>query len=134
VSLLLLYGTKNGFVMFPARATLLVTTYFEGGERLVSSNSGMGYRKKLDARVTMRSYDDAEDPATLLARHRRDLQRLLAGGRRLAPLLGPDELLRRTEHDHEETRHLLDRYGYWRWGDALRQTFGLIRREYRGEG
>jgi hypothetical protein len=132
VSLLLLYGTSNGFVLFPARATLMVTTYFDNGERLTSSNSGMGYRKKLDPRVTARSYDDAEDPADLLARHRRELERLLGEGRRVQPLMGPEELLRRIERDHEEARERLARYGYWRWGDALRQTFGLIRPEYRG--
>ena len=41
VNLLLLYGTGKGLVMFPAKATLLVTTYFDSGERLTSSNSGM---------------------------------------------------------------------------------------------
>jgi hypothetical protein len=134
VSLLLLYGTPNGFVMFPAKATLLVTTYFDGDERLASSNSATGFRKKLDPRVTMRHFEGAEDPATLLARHRREVQRLLGEGRRLAPLMGPEELLRRLERDHEEARHLVQRYGYWRWGDALRQAFGLVRAEYRGEG
>jgi hypothetical protein len=134
VHLLLLYGTSNRFVLFPARATLLVTTYFDSGERLTSSNSGTGYRKKLDPRVTVRSYDDAEDPADLLARHRRELQRLLGEGRRVQPLMGPEELLHRIERDHEETREALARYGYWRWGDALRQAFGLVRSEYRGRG
>ena len=134
VSLLLLYGTSNGFVLFPAKATLLLTTYFDSGERLVSSNSGMGFRKKLDPRVTMRTYEDAEDPAALFARHRRELQRLLGDGRRVEPLMGPEALLRRMEREHEESRQLLERYGYWGWGDALRQTFGLVRPEYRSGG
>jgi hypothetical protein len=134
VSLLLLYGLRNGYKMFPAKATLLVTTYFDGGERLVCSNSGTGYRKKLNPRVTMRYFDDLEDPAALLGRHRQELRRLLGEGRRLAPLMGPDELLRRHEQDHEEARQLVVRYGYWRWGDALRQTFGLVRPEYRPGG
>jgi hypothetical protein len=134
VSLLLLYGTRNGFVMFPAKATVMATTYFDGGERLVSSNSGLGFRKKLNPRVIMRHFEGTEDPAALLARHRQEGQRLLGEGRRLAPLMGPEELLRRMESDHEESREILQRYGYWSWGDAVRQTFGLVRSEYRAEG
>jgi hypothetical protein len=134
VHLLLLYATGEGaHVLFPARASLLVTTYFTNGERLSTANSESGYRKRLNPRVIARYFENAEDPATMVAKHRKVLGRLLAEGRQLAPLMGPEALLRRLEEDHEEMRRLMQRYGYYSWAAAIRQTFRLVRREYREE-
>jgi hypothetical protein len=134
VHLLLLYATGEGaHVLFPARASLLLTTYFTSGERLTTANSDSGYRKRLNPRVIARYFENAEDPATMVAKHRKVLGRLLAEGRQLAPLMGPEELLRRLEEDHEEARRLMQRYGYYSWAAAVRQTFRLVRPEYREE-
>jgi hypothetical protein len=132
VHLILHYTTKS-FVQFPAHAHLLVTTYFADGERLTTANSEAGFRKKLNPKVIVRYFEDAEDPATMLAKHRRVLRRLLAEGRQLLPLLGPEDLLRRLEADHEEMRRLCQRHGYYSWSAAFRQAFRLVRPEYRHE-
>jgi hypothetical protein len=132
VNLLLHYETKD-HVLFPARAHLLVTTYFSNGERLTTANSEAGFRKRLNPKVIARYFEEAEDPATMLAKHRRVLGRRLAEGRAPLPLLGPEELLHRLELDHEEMRQLYQRHGYYSWSAAVRQAFRLVRPEYRGE-
>jgi hypothetical protein len=132
LNLLLLYVTSgNQLRLFPARATLLVTTYLVWDRRLVSTDTdSVGYRKKRDPRLVARCFPGAEDPATLLEKHRKVLRRLLGEADQLAPLLGPQGLLQRLRQDHEEAAELARRYGYYSWGAALRAAFKLPRREY----
>src|SRR5262249_51999500 len=127
VHLLLMFATKQ-FLLYPAKATLLATTYLEEG-RLVSINGGGGYRKLLNPRVIARHFAD-RDPAAFLAKHARVLQRLRDEGQRPVLLSGPQALLQRLVDDHEETRQLYERYGYYSWGAAFRQAFDLVRPEY----
>jgi hypothetical protein len=129
VHLLLLLSTRQ-FQLFPAKPTLLLTTYFADGRRLSTANAGLGYRKQLNERVTVRYFMDCGDPEAMLDRHRRLLHRLLGEGQRLAPVMSPQGLLDRMVREHDEARELAERRGYYSWGDALRQTFDLPRREY----
>jgi hypothetical protein len=128
VQLLLLFATKQ-FQLFPAKPTLLVTTYLEEG-RLTSINGGGGYRKVLNPRVIARYFPD-QDPAEFVAKHCRVLRRLWDEGLRPVLLPGPQALLRQLADDHAEARRLWERYGYYSWGAAFRQAFDLVRREYR---
>jgi hypothetical protein len=128
VHLLLMFSTKQ-FRLFPAKPTLLVTTYLEEG-RLTSINSGGGYRKSVNPRVIARHFPE-KDPATFLAKHCRVARRLRDEGQRPVLLSGRQALLQRLIDDHEETRQLWERYGYYSWGAAFRQAFDLVRPEYR---
>ena len=78
----------------------------------------------------MRLHRDIRDPEAFLTSHRAVLRRLVAEGREPAPLMGPDQFSHRLAADHEEAGESVRR-GLLRWGAALRQTFGLVRPEYR---
>ena len=130
VFLNLLYSSQS-FRHFPVKAWPLSTTYFSDGTRLIVTSEGGGYRKSRDPLAIQRIYPEADDPATLLELHQATLRRLLAEGKELAPLMSPDELLARFEADAERVREITRRDGYFSWGAATRQSFNLIRREYR---
>jgi hypothetical protein len=116
---------------FPANSFLLVMTRFADGSRLVSVNSkASGYQKPRKTNVIARRFPDAQDPGESLAVHRQVLKRLLDEGRQLAPLMSADDLLQYQIKEHEETCVLAKQQGYYTWGAALRQSFGLVRREY----
>jgi hypothetical protein len=115
--------------LFPAKGFYLVSTYFKDG-RAVSFTEGGGYRKKLRADVFSRCFPGIHDPDTLLEKHRRFVKQKLDEGHTLAPFMDVRELLERMSREHEQTRQLYEQHGYYSWGAAFRQSFGLVRREY----
>ncbi|MFL5340128.1 MAG: hypothetical protein ACJ8F7_08245 [Gemmataceae bacterium] len=129
VFLNLMFATGK-FVLSPAKAYYLINTYLDEGHRVFSANDGGGFRRRLDQRVTIRFMPDVDHPGDLLERHRHVVDRELANGRRLAPPMNLEGLLRRQEADHEEQRQRMERYGYYSWPAAFRQCFRLVRREY----
>jgi len=116
-------------VLFPAKGFYHLSTYFTDG-RAVSFTEGGGYRKKLRADVFTRCFPGIHDPQTLLDKHRRFVKQKLDEGHTLAPLMDVRELLERMSREHEQTRQLYERYGYYSWAAAFRQSFGLVRREF----
>jgi hypothetical protein len=128
VHLLLLFATKQ-FRLFPAKPTMVATTYLEEG-RLTSINGGGGHRKQRNPRVIGRHFED-KDPATFVAKHCRVLRQLRDEGHRPVFFPGPQALLQRLTDDHEEARRFGERYGFYSWGAAFRQAFDLVRPEYR---
>jgi hypothetical protein len=54
-------------------------------------------------------------------------------GRRLAPLFSAEGFLQAWIKEHDEIRALAKEQGYYTWSAALRQSFGLVRREYMEE-
>jgi hypothetical protein len=116
---------------FPAHPFLLATTYFADGTRLTSSNAkASGYQKTRKTTVTYRRFADAQYPGELMDHHRQVLKLLLDEGRRLAPLLTAQGVLETQIKEHEESCVLAKQQGYYTWTAALRQAFGLVRREY----
>jgi hypothetical protein len=119
------------FQLFPAGTYLVINTYFEDGSRLVSSDSkGAGYKKTRNANVVMRCFPDAKGPGDLIAHHREILRELIEEGRRLAPLLNAQGVIAAQVRAIEETSELAKEEGYYTWGAAVRQSFGLVRHEY----
>ena len=116
-------------VLFPARGFYLLSTHLKDG-RAISITEGGGYRKKLRADVFMRCFPGIHDPQTLLDKHRRFVKQKLDEGHTLAPLMDVRELLEKMSREHEETRQLYERHGYYSWSAAFRQSFGLVRREF----
>ena len=116
---------------FPVKAWCVSTTYFADGSRLLVTSEGGGYRKSRNPRAIQRFYTEAADPAALLEMHRATTRKLIAEGKDLARLMSPDELLTRIEADVDRVGELNRRIGYFTWGAAIRQSFNLIRREYR---
>jgi hypothetical protein len=121
-------ATKS-LCLFPAKPIYLIATYLADG-RAVTIGEGGGFRKQLKPNVYIRRFPGIYDPATLLAKHRAFLAELRNQGQTLAPFPGLRELLERMSREHAETRELYERYGYYSWAAAFRQSFRLVRREY----
>jgi hypothetical protein len=130
VLLNLMFATRT-VVMFPAKAFYLINTYLDDDRRVATGNEGGGFRKRLVKNVTVRFFPVIDHPGDLLARHREVVDRKLAEGCRLAPVMEVSALLKRMENDHEQMRALMKRHGYYSWSAAFRQCFRLVRREYR---
>jgi len=119
------------FHFFPAHAVFVINTYFADGSRLASTDSmGGGYRKKRKANVIVRCFPGADGPNELIEQHRKVLKSLLDGGRRLAPLLTAQGVIDNQIRELKESSELAKAEGYYTWGAAVRQSFGLVRREY----
>jgi hypothetical protein len=116
---------------FPARAWFMSATYFTDGTRLLLTNEHGGYNRTRDPLAIQRFVPEARDLAELLERRAPIVERLLGEGKELAPLMTVDELLARMEADHVRIGEAARRAGYFTWGAAIRQSFHLIRREYR---
>jgi len=116
---------------FPARAWFMSSTYFTDGTRLLLTNEHGGYRRTRDPLAIQRFVPEVGDLAGLLERRAPIVERLLAEGKELAPLMTVDGLLDRMEADHMRIGEAARRDGYWTWGAAIRQSFHWIRREYR---
>ncbi|MGE5194429.1 MAG: hypothetical protein ACM3U2_18220 [Deltaproteobacteria bacterium] len=130
IFLTLMHSTGNQRP-FPAKAWFMATTYFTDGTRLLLTNEQGGYSRTRDRLVVQRFFPQARDLAALLEMSQPIVQRLIAGGKELLPMMSPDELLARMETDHERASELARRAGYFTWGAAIRQSFHLTRREYR---
>jgi hypothetical protein len=115
--------------LFPAKPLYLLVTYLSDG-RVVTIGEGGGFRKRLKKDVFIRHFPETYDPGTLLAKHRKFLAEVCAQGHTLAPFPGLREFLERMSQEHTETRELYERHGYYPWSAAIRQSFGLVRREY----
>jgi hypothetical protein len=116
---------------FPARAWFMSATYFTDGTRLLLTNEHGGYGRTRDPLAIQRFVPEARDLAELLERRAPIVERLLREGKELAPLMTVDELLGRMEADHVRIGEAARQTGYFTWGAAIRQSFQLIRREYR---
>jgi hypothetical protein len=116
-------------VLFPAKGFYHLSTYFADG-RAVSVTEGGGYRKKLRADIFTRCFPGSHDPQTLLEKHRRFVKEKLDEGHTLAPFMDVRQLLEQMSREHEQTRQLYEKHGYYSWAAAFRQSFGLVRREY----
>jgi hypothetical protein len=120
---------------FPAHPFVLISTYFDDGTRLTSVNAkASGFSKLRKPNVVARRFPDLQNPGELLARHREVMKRLLDEGRRLAPLMTVEGLIRRQIEEHDETCELAKQQGYYTWGAAFRQAFGIVRKEYLQDG
>jgi hypothetical protein len=117
------------FQLFPAKPIYLLVTYLSDG-RAVTIGEGGGFRKPLKKDVFIRRLPDIHDPAILLARHRKFLAELCAQGHSLAHFPDLSQLLERMSREHAETRELYEKHGYYPWSAAIRQSFGLVRREF----
>jgi hypothetical protein len=122
----------TGFKKFPAHAFFLLSTYFEN-LRVVSIHEGGGFRKRFMPGVLSRVFPGVHDPATLLAAHGRLVEQKQAEGHVLGPLMEAPALFERMAQDHEEASAVLRRRGYYSWSAAVRQNFGLIRRDLLGK-
>lgn len=116
---------------FPVKAWFMSATYFTDGTRLLLTCEHGGYNKSRDPQAVQRFAPEIEDPVELLELRRPIVQRLMAEGRELAPLMSVDELLARLESDHTRFGEISRRYGYFTWGAAIRQSFHLTRPEFR---
>jgi hypothetical protein len=116
---------------FPARAWFMSATYFTDGTRLLLTNELGGYSRTRDPLAIQRFVPEARDLAELLERRRPIVERLSAGGKELAPLMSIDQLLARMEADHVRIGEAARRAGFFTWGAAIRQSFQIIRGEYR---
>lgn len=128
VYLNLMTSTEN-FQKFPAFANFLIITYLNEG-RVVTIGEGGGFRKSLLPKIFCRRFPDMQDPATLIAKHRKLLAEVCAQGHALAPPVDLHGFLERSRRDHEEVRPLMEKYGYYSWPAAFRQSFGLVRKEF----
>ena len=116
---------------FPARAWYMSSTYFTDGTRLLLTNEHGGYTRARDRLAIQRFAPEARNLAELLDRRRPIIAQLLAEGKELAPLMSIDELLDRMEADHVRISEAVRLAGYFTWGAAIRQSFQMIRPEYR---
>jgi hypothetical protein len=115
---------------FPANAAFaMLVTYLADGARVVSLNARAGHRKPLVADEVLRVYPGL-DVWGLVAKHRATLERLAARGRRAAAI-DPESILARLKREHEVFGSMARERGYYGWEDAVRETFDLVRREYR---
>jgi hypothetical protein len=116
---------------FPANSFLLVSTHFADGSKLTSINSkASGFQRSRRTNMISRRFPGIDNPGELLVRHREVLNGLLNEGRRLAPLLSTEGFVRAWIKEHEENGELAKEQGYYTWGAAFRQSFGIVRREY----
>jgi hypothetical protein len=127
----LLFATGT-FKKFPAHAFLVLSTYFED-LHVVSLQEGGGFRKPLLPHVVARVYPGVQDPATLIAAHGRLVEQKQAAGHVLAPPLDAPALFERMAQDHEGVAAATRRRGRYSWPAAVRQSFGLVRRDMRGD-
>jgi hypothetical protein len=127
--LTLLHSTKT-LHHFPVKAWFMSATYFTDGARLLLTNEQGGYGPSRDPQTVQRFFPEA-DLAELLELRRAIVQRLVAEGKELAPLMSTDELLARMEADHVRIGESARRQGYFTWNAAIRQSFHLTRPEYR---
>jgi hypothetical protein len=115
---------------YPARPHIVVHTFFADRSRLVSATGkSRAYRKPRMPNVIVRNFPDITDPDELMQRHRQVLRRVVDEGRRPARPMTADELLQRMIEEYEVSRALSNEYGHYTWSEALRQSFGLMRRE-----
>ncbi|WP_395142865.1 hypothetical protein, partial [Armatimonas sp.] len=108
----------------PSKANFLIRTELENGGRCVTVNNDGGYRKPFPGlSVVARVFTKARHPADLLRKHRHVLalteQRQ---GTRRRPL-APHEILETEVLYHEQLRTVIQKVGYFGWGDAFRMSF-----------
>jgi hypothetical protein len=83
--------------------------------------------------VLSRVFPGVHAPAALLAAHAELVAQKQAEGHVLAPLMDAPALFERMTQDHDEASAVLRRRGYYSWSAAVRQSFGLVRRELLGK-
>jgi hypothetical protein len=121
----------ESFHFFPPATFLIASTYFSDGSRLASTNAKQtGFQKPRKTNVAICSFPQSKSPADFIANHRRVLKRFLEEGRTLAPLLTAQGFLDAQMREQEESAELAKKQGYCTWADAIRQSFGLVRKEY----
>jgi hypothetical protein len=126
----LMHSTKS-LRQFPVKSWFMSMTYFADGTRLLLTNEHGGYSRTRDRTAIQRFFPEADDVAELIELRRPVVQRLIAEGRELAPLMTADELIARMEADHLRIGEFARRAGYFTWGAAVLQSFQLTRREFR---
>jgi hypothetical protein len=131
VNLLNIMLATKSLSFFPAQPFLFATTYFTDGSRLVSNNTKhSGFQKPRKPNVTFCCFAKATYPGDFIDNYRKVLKRLLEEGKRLAPPLSPQGILDAHMKEHEESASLAKKQGYITWGAAIRQSFGILRKEY----
>jgi hypothetical protein len=116
---------------FPVKAWFMSFTYFGDGTRLLLTNEHGGYSRTRDRLAIQRFFPEAGDVAELIELRRPIVQRLIAEGKELAPIMTAGELIARLEADHLRIAEFARRAGYFTWGAAVLQSFQLTRREFR---
>jgi hypothetical protein len=124
-----LMTSTGSFREFPAKTSFLLTTYLSDG-RIMTLTQGGGFRKHYKPTNFARCLPSVHDPEILIAKHRKFVAEKREVGHKFAPYFGTQELLKRMAKDHEESRELYERYGYYTWSQAFRQNFKLVRREF----
>jgi hypothetical protein len=105
-------------------------TYFADGTRVLLTNERGGYSRTRDRQAIQRFFSEAS-LSELIELRRPIVQRLIAEGKELAPLMTADVLIARMEADHLRIGDFARKAGYFTWGAAVLQSFQLTRREYR---
>ena len=122
--MLILLHHNNQTQVRPSKANFLIRTELENGGRCVTVNNDGGYRKPFPGlSVVARVFTKARHPADLLRKHRHVLalteQRQSTRRRPLAP----HEILETEVLYHEQLRTVIQKVGYFGWGDAFRMSF-----------
>jgi hypothetical protein len=130
VALSLMHSTRL-HRQFPVKAWFMSFTYFADGTRLLLTNEHGGYSRTRDRQAIQRFFPEAGNVGELIELRHPIVQRLIAEGKELAPLMSVDELIARMEADHLRIAEFARRAGYFTWGAAFRQSFQLTRGEFR---
>jgi hypothetical protein len=116
---------------FPTIVVTNIVTYFADGTRLVTINSGGGYKKPifLHLQVT-RLVSMVTDPREIIDRHRKVLRRLCAEGR-IPVSIDPGNKFIQIREDHERSKEAYRARGkIYLWSDAFHEGFAIPRRVY----
>ena len=129
-----LFGPGGQFVAFPAHVVLLTSTDFADSSslRCMNAAAGTAYRKNRSGLPQVVRYLPDAGPAELLALHRKQLAPLVAGGKVPLPPR-PERAFEAMEEERQRRAAAMRGKTLYTWGDALHETFGVIRREYRVE-
>lgn len=127
--LLGLFSIHDGQLHFPANANFLVVTYFPNAITVTTSNAPQGFRRQLDKRSLIKFLPHLQTPRELIEKHFHLVSNFKTTAQPLR--FTADEFLARIAADHVEFADRMRRYGYYRWPDAFREVFRLVRREYK---
>lgn len=124
-----LYELQDGLQHFPANSNFLATTYFPDGVNVVCTNARMGYRKRLDPRSVAKAIPEALTPRQLLDKHSAVLAGFTPPGAALE--FDAKQFLARSASDHLSYAKRMEKYGYYRWEDAVREVFNIVRPDFK---
>jgi hypothetical protein len=108
---------------FPAKPLLLMHTFFADGHRLAVTNVQLPFRPSANNSVTTLCCADVNATKDVLDFCRTAVREHLDAGRKLAPILSPDEFVAKVAELSQQNSELARRRGYYSWRDAVAQSF-----------